>query len=213
MNTGRILLPDADSLRSLTQSLAMLEAILCPEFEYRYHRYDNHWGYKETMASLNNGSGDHVFIVFSAQGVWLKGFDHESPMSPHANDPVEVQPGVLDHVPKEFSAYLNEPAFMMEDTTFCYWSTAKDSTWQCGNPQELPNDGSRWLLNFYQFEPKDYVDWARGYHEKDLELAEVQHIFAHRSLTQSIVSVLNPELSLSDLNQEIATIGYPNIEL
>jgi hypothetical protein len=30
-------LPDIDHLKSLSQSLAMLDAILCPEWEYRYY--------------------------------------------------------------------------------------------------------------------------------------------------------------------------------
>lgn len=119
MNTAKALLPDKDQLKSLMQSLAMLDTILCPEYELRYYRFDNHWSKDEMMASLDNGSGDHVFMVFSARGIFLKGFDHESVMSPYANDPEEVQAGVLDSVPTEFSTYLHEPAFMMEDTTFC----------------------------------------------------------------------------------------------
>ena len=30
-------------------------------------------------------------------------------------------PGVLDHVPTKFAQSINEPAFMMRDTTFCFW--------------------------------------------------------------------------------------------
>jgi hypothetical protein len=33
-------LPEVGSLRRLSQSLAMLDAILCPEWQYRYHSFN-----------------------------------------------------------------------------------------------------------------------------------------------------------------------------
>ena len=43
----------------------MLDVILSPEREYRYHSYDAHWASAEEMASMSNGSGDEYSIVFS----------------------------------------------------------------------------------------------------------------------------------------------------
>ncbi|QFZ72233.1 hypothetical protein GFH48_02255 [Streptomyces fagopyri] len=36
------------------------------------------WAEGEEMASTRNGSGDEYSIVFSAAGVYVRGFDHES---------------------------------------------------------------------------------------------------------------------------------------
>jgi hypothetical protein len=58
------LLPETDKLKHLAQSLATLEAILCPNEDSRYHRFNNQWSKTEAMASLDNGSGDHVFTLF-----------------------------------------------------------------------------------------------------------------------------------------------------
>ena len=37
-------LPDVTRLKRLLQSLAMLDAILMPEWEYRYYSFNAHWG-------------------------------------------------------------------------------------------------------------------------------------------------------------------------
>jgi hypothetical protein len=118
--------------------------------------------------------------------------------------------GVLDTVPAVFTSCLKEPAFMMEDTTFCFWCTAKDTVWQRGNNNETRTDGSSWLLDFYTFTPPDYVEWASGYHEKKVSLEAVEHVFAHELLTQAIVKALAPKCSLKDLTKDLKEIGYPS---
>lgn len=37
------LLPPVASLHRITQSLAMLDGILCPEWEYRYYSFNSQW--------------------------------------------------------------------------------------------------------------------------------------------------------------------------
>src|SRR3954463_3910296 len=96
------LLPEVDRLRALLQSMAMLDAILCPEWEFRYYSFNAAWSDGERMGSMRNGSGDHFFALFNAAGCWLKGFAHEAPMAHVPGDSTgQVWPGVLDHVPAE----------------------------------------------------------------------------------------------------------------
>jgi hypothetical protein len=47
---------------------------------------------------MNNGSGDEYSIVFAPAGAFVRGFDHESPMSPYGNDDFDV-PGMDVSVP------------------------------------------------------------------------------------------------------------------
>jgi hypothetical protein len=44
-------LPDIASFRRLTRALAMLDAILSPEWQYRYYSFNAHWSAGEMMAS------------------------------------------------------------------------------------------------------------------------------------------------------------------
>ena len=114
-------LPAVPELRRLMQSLAMLDALMEEQWEYRYFSLNSRWSDTEQMGSMRNGSGDDLFAVFDCHGCFLRGFDHESTMSPWKQPTRRVWKGVLDEVPLVFAASLNEPAFHMEDTTFCIW--------------------------------------------------------------------------------------------
>jgi hypothetical protein len=122
-------LPDIETLRRLMQSLAVLDAILMPEWQYRLFSFNSRWSKGEQMGSMRDGQGDDLFAHFTKAGCFLKGFAHESPMTPYREQPKRVWPGVLDSVPKTFAKSLAEPAFSMEDTTFCIWRLNGDPAW------------------------------------------------------------------------------------
>jgi hypothetical protein len=75
-------LPSPDVLKQVTKALAMLDALIERDWEYRYYSFNCKWSDHEQMASMRNGQGDAWFCVFGSAGVFLKGFDHESKMSP-----------------------------------------------------------------------------------------------------------------------------------
>jgi hypothetical protein len=106
-------LPDVNRLRALLQSLAMLDAILSPEWESRYYSFNSRWAESEQMGSMRCAEGDDFHALFNASGCFFKGFAHESEMTPYKANPKQVWPGVLDSVPDEFASCLREPAFML----------------------------------------------------------------------------------------------------
>jgi hypothetical protein len=211
-------LPDIGTLEKITQSLAMLDAILCPEWEYRYFSFDARWDVAlgERMASMRNGSGDEYFLLFTARGAIMKGFDHESPMSTWSSESRTVWPGVLDNVPPEFAAFLEEPAFNMADATFCIWRTAEDSQWHRGVisfPEGSDPDGSEALLWALGGSQHAYREFARDYFEVDVELAAIRDVFDHAPLTLDLVRRLNPARAYAELVTDGTEIGYPMADL
>ena len=56
-------MPDIEKLRRLLQSMAMLEAILLPEWEYRYYSFNARWAEGEQMGSMRDGSGNDFFAL------------------------------------------------------------------------------------------------------------------------------------------------------
>jgi hypothetical protein len=218
-------LPDVDALKRLMQSMAMLDAILSPEWQYRYYSFNSKWSKGEEMGSMRNACGDHLFALFSKDGCFLKGFDHEAPMTPYAKRSQRVWPGILDSVPTVFANGLNEPAFGMENTTFCSWRRYTDNCWQVGDitfpktklrydGKPRDPDGSGDLLSPYDGKPETYRAWAVHYfrscsHGGNLTLAHVRHVYAHKPLTAKMVKEINPELALADLVGDITEIGYP----
>jgi len=165
------------------------------------------------MASMRNGSGDDYFILFNSQGAIMKGFAHESSMSPWATESGQVWPGVLDEVPSEFQEFLTEPAFSMGDTTFCIWRKNVDPSWQVGQidyPEENDPDGSEDLLFILDGAPTTYREFAEQYYERPVDLSAVIHIYEQKPLTLEILEALNTEVSREDLKSDLEQIGYPN---
>ncbi|QMU73122.1 hypothetical protein [Streptacidiphilus sp. P02-A3a] len=210
-------LPAVDDLRDLCRSLAMLDAILSPDWEGRYYSFNASWADGEEMASMRNGSGDEYSIVFSAPGVYVRGFGHESPMSPYGNDG-EPWPGVIDEVPDLFKSFVEEPAFTDENgmpvVTACLWRGATDDRWNHGTidfPKgAVDPDGSTSLFELLvEQTPKAFQRFAEDYYEVSVDLAAVSQVYALRPLSNELVSSLNPEVCLADLAQDIAEIGYP----
>lgn len=206
-------LPDVAAFRRLLQSLAMLDAILMPDWQYRYYSFNAHWSDGEQMGSMRNGCGDSFFAHFSSVGCWLKGFAHEYPMSPYRNRPPRRWLGVLDHVPPEFAGCLSEAAFSIQDVTFCIWRRFSDPSWRIGDiefPLDHPDpDGSAFLLSDLDARPETYRDFSFEYYERELELNAISHVYAHLPLTDAVITSLNPELTMDDLEPDIIEIDYP----
>lgn len=207
-------LPDIEGLRKLTRSLAMLDAIMSPEWEYRYYSFNSKWGESEMMASMRNGSGDEYFILFDSHGAIMKGFDHESEMSPWSTEGEKVWPGIFDGVPNEFQTFLAEPAFSIFETTFCIWRRYVDKAWQVGPinyPYADDPDGSEYLLSILDARPLVYKEFAESYYEKKLDIDAIEIIYRHEVLTTQLISRLNGELTLESLTADIEEIEYPRL--
>jgi hypothetical protein len=212
-------LPDIDTLKRLMQSMAMLDAILSPEWEYRYYSFNSKWAKGEQMGSMRNGSGDDLFALFTSDGCFLKGFAHEYPMTPYAKRVRRVWPGVLDSVPSVFERGLNQPAFDMAATTFCIWRQYTDNCWQVGKikfPMSKSDDpdGSGFLLSIYDGKSETYHKWASGYFDlgntgESLTIDHVRHVYEQKPLTTKLVKEINPALTLAVLKADIDEIAYP----
>lgn len=196
-----IRLPSISDLRRMTRSLAMLDAILCPEWEYRYFSFDNAWAPGMEMASMRNGCGDDWFLLFDPAGAALKGFAHELSDKQFGAKLQAQVPGVL-------SAFLNEPAFSMQDATFCYWRKADDADWSKveGGPEE---DGAGDMLSLLVSGPTAYKAWAEGYFEVPVDLDAVSAVFAHVPLNDALIQMLNPDADVDAAYADAAGIGYP----
>ena len=91
-----VLLPSITELKRRCQSIAMLDAILSPEWEHRYYSFNSQWDENEEMASMGDGSRDSYFILFSPQGAIIKGYAHKSRMGRYAVESGQPWPGVLN---------------------------------------------------------------------------------------------------------------------
>jgi hypothetical protein len=118
------------------------------------------------------------------------------------SDPPRIWPGVLDAVPSVFAAFMTEPAFVIEETTFCIWRTYHDSAWQRGTihfPDHSDPDGSHDLLAILDGDPQTYQAYAESHYERLVDLNAIVHVYNHQPLTNAVVAAINPDrLSLKD---------------
>ena len=198
-------LAEPDVLKQRLMILAALDLILCEEDWLRYHRFDSHWSPNVSLATIDNGAGDDLFILFAPEGVIMKGFDHESGLSPHAQKDQEVFPGIYDQVPKSLLALLDDEAFEKEYVTFCIWRESGDANWRMGDVKipEGEEDGSVFLLGTIFDTAEIYVDWAQYYYDMLISIEVVQQIYNGSEITEEIIRSLNPERNVQEALQEL----------
>lgn len=204
-------LPDITSLRRRSQALAMLDAIICPEWEDRYYSFNASWSETESMGSMRNGFGDDWFILFGPFGAAIKGLVHETLIAGDKMFSCEVQ----SQVPQTFTSFLAEAAFGMDWLSYCYWRAPEDSSWQkVVHPDPvlcLSEDGSDEYLALLVEPASSYEDFAKWYYELDIPLVVIESIYNHNPLSESLISSLNPEVSLAQAQEAATEIGYPAV--
>ena len=202
-------MPGRDKFVRLTKSLAMLDAILCPDWQGRYYSFNSRWDNAEAMASMRNGCGDDWKAHITDAGIILFGLAHES----DTYRPGEPWPGVLSDIPPLFSASVNEPAFDTGNVSYCLWLIKDSESWQVGNvelpfPDSADPDGSIEFLSILDGDPNTYKSWADYYYETDVDLSAVEEIYGGSVVTDELIRRLNPELSLPEIHDDIEQIGY-----
>lgn len=190
---------------------------------YATYGFDRRWAGDQELASMDNGSGDEYSIVFTPSGAFVRGFDHESPMSPYADEDHAPWPGLVESVPEEFAAQLAEPAFchdtgsgLLFTATVCLWRRHTDPAWRTGDiefPDERDDpDGSGWMFEpLAEGTPEAYCGYAEECFEVTLDPADVRTVFEHRPLTDDLVLRVNPDADLAALAGACESIGYPAI--
>lgn len=201
-------LPDPAVFERQCRAFALLDAILCPEWEYRTHSFNGAWDPAAGMrlGSMRDGAGDEWFAVFQPEGVFLRGFAHEAPL--------RNAPGLFDGVPEALAPLVTEPAFG-EDATFCFWNTGDG--WRRG-AQALPAggdpDGSAGLLALFTQgpdgpDPVRWKRWAEEIHERSVPIRAIQRVFAGEPLDAALLREIDPERTLDDLAEDLEEMGWP----
>ncbi|MGN5632527.1 hypothetical protein [Streptomyces sp. AC154] len=197
------LLPGPVELHAHLRALAVLETAIADDPQYCYYTFDATWGPGEEAALMENGSGDDFSVLFTPAGVLIRGFDHESAMSPYGTDDEQVWPGVIDEVPAALRPLLDEPAFCDEGidaprVTVCLWRETGDTAWRTGSGIDFPPggedpDGSGFLFHLLADRSPEAVQaHFEDYYERSVPLEAVRHVLAGHPLTPAVATALNP---------------------
>lgn len=203
-------LPGPESLKKLMIVQATLNTILCETEWLRYHSFIPEWDSGVSMAKINNGAGDHLIILFSAEGSIIKGFDHESLLSPYAQDEHKVWPGIYDNVPNELLPLLEHEGIEKEAVTFCMWRKNSDATWQKGKVK-MPmgaDDGSDFLIGAIYQTPEDFVQFAKDFFELELPVDVVDKVYEGVPITVEMIQMLNPDCAAEEVYRELESLRF-----
>ncbi|MFF5782696.1 hypothetical protein ACFY7Y_38000 [Streptomyces virginiae] len=207
-------LPDVPTLRARCRALAALEAVSGGRYG-SYFDYDPGWGPGTEAGLMNNAAGDEYAILFTPDGVFGRGFDHESSMSPYTNEGMTLWPGLVDTLPEVFRPLLDEPAFCDDEVrvaTVVFWRETHDTAWRAGPVEydEYDDDGTGHLFHVLAAgTPEAYQAFAERYHARRLDLDAIRHVFALEPLTDAVVTTLNPEADPAVVARAVAATGYP----
>lgn len=203
-------LPAPMELKKQLRILAALDVILCETDWLRVHSFHPEWEEGVHLGKIDNGAGDDLYVIFAPEGTMIKGFDHESPYSPHAQEEYETWPGIYEGVPPKLMAYLEdrEDEFEKEDVTFCWWNDSGE--WKTGETERPENwdDGFNFLFGYVNQSAESYREWAETYFDAQLELEAIQQVFAGVPITVEIIASLNPERDASAAMDELRMLGF-----
>lgn len=186
-------LPSINEVKNKSQALALIDAIIMPEWEYRYFSFNCNWASNEMMASMRNGSGSEYFLHFTNHGICGKVFSTEQLFDASS---------FLQDMPDCFSSFKSEPAFNLNNATFFFWRTIKDQTWSV-----LPNCLNSYpLLEFLVGDFLVYRNWAENYYDRSIDKNVLKEIFTSVSITVDQLAVLNPELTFEKLAEDFYEI-------
>lgn len=221
-------MPDIEATHRMMRTLAMLDAVLCPEWEFRYFSFNDDWEPGEKLGLMRNGEGDDWLLFFNLEGAIVKGYQHDAPMAEES-----PWPGLFDDVPETFEKFLDDPAFLKAQTTFCVWALREDGGDAAGEDAEvnagenaeendgpwrrsdfdLPAgddpDGSAELMRFFDGDPATYKAWGDEYFGVPLDLEVLRRFYEHEPLVPALVRALNPDADLDRVRIEAQEIGYP----
>jgi hypothetical protein len=210
-------LPSKEKLKQTLLSQAALDIIMVEEEDSWLRLTSFYKDYSDgvDMVKIDNGAGDHIYFLFSKDGTVIKGFDHESILSPYANAEEEIAKGIYDLVPRELLRLLDE-SIERDDVTFCVWRSLNNSLWRKGDvvvPKGYKNngDGEVFLLGYIFKNADIWLDWAKSYYEEqseNIQVDSVVKIYKRESITSSLIEKINPKRDVECVFKELKEIGY-----
>jgi len=199
------LLPDSQRLQAICKAMAVLDAILCQEWVYRYYSYNSEWSEDEEFFEMRNGEGDQLLILFKAEGTVINGYFAEA----EQGDKTQLTQGL----PEVFHEFMFGEPVNSAGTTFCVWKT-EGQDWSTGLPAAA-DDHSEELLSPLDGNPETYIKWATDYFkghykEEGISAEVVAAIYNHQAISRDMVLTLVPQLEDWDLLlEDLAEISFP----
>jgi hypothetical protein len=204
-------LPYPDLMRRRLRTFAMHDAIVAPRS--RSFEFHPRWARGQQMGAFKDGEGNAFFAWFTAQGAVVRGFDHDSAMSPFRHDPPARWPGLFDGLPAALAHAQVEPAFVPDEITFACWATGGEGEWRTGPvvpPRGKDADGSARLLACFN---ANFERWRKAYYATRSSPGFDVLWWGKDPLTPEVVFGLNADADLKEVRAEAVLLGWKTVGL
>lgn len=214
--TVRFLTPN--DLHDIVRGMAVIAKLYDTDPDVRF-RLDKASG--SAVGVWNDMAGNNCHFLFSPDGSAILGFDHESPMSPHATgagpEDMRAFPGVYDQVPPALMTRiredLTEDLFDPEEVTFCLWNTASSRDWQKGDIQYPPRaggspDGQDKILATLKAYYDDFCGQFEETYNWDLDPDAVADLLSGDRISLSCVRGLKKDANPLEARKWLPEMGF-----
>jgi len=197
-------IPHPDQLRQKLKALATIDALLCNQWDLRYFSFNAHWAENEELGSMRNGEGDDFFVLFFRECAAIKGASLEHKYLAGTSF-IKV---ARQQIPKEFGAFLTEPAFSMKEATFIYWHS---NSWQevISPKRDHRGDGSAYLMQWIIWDEFAHTRWVKEYYDIDIDPTSIAAVFSGQIIDQVLLTKFGFDGDITELTRDLAEIGYP----
>ncbi|MFO0589950.1 MAG: hypothetical protein U0441_20580 [Polyangiaceae bacterium] len=196
----------------MLRSLAVLDILLSSDWHRPRFSFVAKWG-KHQLGTYSDFSGGWFMVLFTGpDAAVLKGYGHESAMTPLKRGNEKRWPGLFDGIPRDMVCVKNRPMYLPKEVTYCLWHPA-GGTWTMGRVRfpagEADPDGSAAHLAVLDEAPESYVRFVRDVHGKKVSLAAVKRVYAGEPLSWALISKLAPNVHLWRAVRDAEETGYP----
>jgi hypothetical protein len=190
------------ALRQTLRAMAAVAVVRKPRFPDHFFHLDPATG--SAVAAWNDFAGNRCHFRFHPAGAMILGFDHESPMSPHAREGPEFAPwsGVYDSLAVDLMAVVPhnplDPEYDYREVTFCLWNMGDTDVWEKGTI-DYPErgygdpDGQRYILGSVRNYQDDFVSTFADKYGWELDPVAVAELRAGDVVTRTGLEQLNQD--------------------
>lgn len=209
-----------ETILTLLRRQAILDIIVIPEQKAWLRLVTYHYD-QDTRChrfKIDNGAGDDLYAIFSPQGAILKGFAHESCLSPYQDGDTQIANAIYAGMPAALLQQLDEDT-EKNDVTFCLWQLPGETVWH-QNKVPLPtacledvstadvDGGQSFLLSYIFADAEEWYQWASIYYELQEEAWDAASLlYETDEITRSMVEDINPERDYDIILDECIASG------
>jgi len=218
MPTTRYL--SANDLHDIVRGMAVVSKLHDPDPDTRFKLDPAASGVG--LGAWKDFDGNECHFLFSPDGAVLLGFDHASPMSPHATTAetgdFTTWPGIYDNMPEKLMARLTgdlpwDDAFDYREVTLALWLVGSGREWTKGTIKYPPRDnkdpdGQAYLLAAIKAYEVDFPGEFEKQYNWDLDPDAVADLLSGDKISMTCIKAMKSDANLPEVRKWLPEMGF-----